>query len=89
MGTEKIVNGEFETGDFTGWGYSGTTPTISSAEHHSGSHSAKIDSLSTNLNQTLNVLHSNISSFGFYYKTTLYGFVYYRITFSDSSTVSK
>jgi hypothetical protein len=44
-GTNPVVNGGFETGDFTGWTRSGTTSIVSSPVH-SGTHAALLGSTS-------------------------------------------
>jgi hypothetical protein len=43
-GTNAIVNGGFETGDFTGWTRSGAASSISGSPVHSGTHAALLGS---------------------------------------------
>lgn len=80
---ERVVNGDFETGDFTGWNFSppyGSFPLVQvTTTHYGGSYGARLVSYTDNMfvpygteeyfEQTLALpmLVSNITSFGFWY----------------------
>lgn len=84
MGTEKIVNGGFETGDLTGWTVDNAN--ISPYMHHSGLYSCDIKGYPiSSIQQTLNIKLSVIQSFGFWWNFTCL----VHVTFSDSSTYTK
>lgn len=66
-----LTNGDFESGDFSGWSVSHSNITISSAEKHGGSYSAKMHAY-VNENASLSLQQSptpfNVSGYSFWYK---------------------
>lgn len=75
---ERITNGEFETGDFTGWtkNLGNQTPSISSSDPHLGTYCAHLNGSGQWIKQTLSVstLRSLVNSFGFYAKSAYTNF---------------
>lgn len=68
VGYKTIINGGFETGDFTGW-YNSTSTEVTSSESHSGTYSAQLTSTSLiyQIDQYF-IPCSNITSCGFWVK---------------------
>jgi len=77
-GAEWFVNGNFETGDLTGWGYGGgeVQPSVTTTDPHSGTYCCQLyasnnDSLNQGFfdpNGNNVIVVSNIESFGFWYR---------------------
>jgi hypothetical protein len=72
---ERMTNGGFETGDWTGWTYSANT-SISSSDPKSGTYCAHIEDSGDYITQILSTstLRSLVYSFGFYAKSAYNNF---------------
>lgn len=72
---EQIVNGGFETGDWTGWTHT-SSASISSSDPHSGTYCVHLEASGEYISQTLStpILGSLVQSFGFYAKSAYNNF---------------
>lgn len=78
-----ITNGDFETGDFTGWSESSCS--IDSSDPHSGTYCANINQTYGNMLQTsLNILKDNVTLASFWHKLSSGTFIY-RLYYSDAT----
>jgi hypothetical protein len=89
-GVEKVTNGGFETGDFTGWTTSGNA-NIQGSGAHSGTYCVLLGLGAANVSQTLN-LGGKASSFTLWSKRNTpcptYGNLRVVITYTDNSTTT-
>lgn len=93
-----ITNGDFETGDFTGWDVTTTSANADASvveEPHNGSYSAKLHATGNDENlqtakieQTVNL--SDVETLVFYYKNTeAYGAVEFEVRINGTDVFSK
>lgn len=67
-GSDRIINGGFETGDTAAWGISGSTVHVISTTPHTGSYYVQFYTATSWINQTINL--TGVPSIGYWY----YGF---------------